>query len=115
MNIYRKKFAIFTSKIGIVHNLRFYLNCLDLFHKISGPECVDCLESPGDEKNHIESDTTVGSNPTQVSYSTISNSTLLVLVPDPTALPSLPGVVVSVFVQHRCRFLDCHNVLSDFI
>ena len=32
------------------------------------------------------------------------------------SLPSLPGVVVSVFVQHsRCRFLDYHKVPLDSI
>ena len=54
---------------------------------------------------------TVGSNLTKTSYSTPA---LLALIQNPTALPGLPGVVVSVFVQHsRCRFLDKHKVLSD--
>ena len=66
------------------------------------------------EKLYIETDSSVRPDTNQLQYSL---ETLLAFVQNPTAPPSLPGVVVSVFALHSidCLFCITHKVLSGSI
>ena len=66
------------------------------------------------KKNYIEADRRLKSDTNQC-YNATSKPTPA-LVQNSTALPGLPGVVVSAFVQiSRRGFLECDKVLSDCI